>query len=167
MSTPPDRALALVASLRGQLSHLVLATSSASGEPHASTAPACLDDAGRLGICVSGLAEHTRNLLGRPRASVLLLGNGTEPGSAFARPRLTFSCAVRPLARSSPEAAAVLAGLRATCGPSADLVAGLPDAQVFHLIPERGRLVAGFGAAYDVDPRDWSKLTPVGPPPKR
>ena len=60
----------------------------------------------------------------------------------------------------------MLAGLRARFGPSADLVAGLPDARVFHIVPERGRLVAGFGAAYDVDPRDWTHLTPVGPPPR-
>ena len=166
MPTPLARAQELATELRAGLGPIILGTSAFDGEPQASTAPACLDEAGRLGICVSGLAEHTRNLLARPRASVLLLGPESASGSPFARPRLTLACAARLLPAGSPEAHAVLAGLRARFGPSADLVAGLPDARVFHIVPERGRLVAGFGAAYDVDPRDWTHLTPVGPPPR-
>lgn len=167
MSPSLDRAQALAAHLRSRLQGVVLGTSSSAGEPLASTAPAVVDQEGRFGLCLSGLAEHTRNLLARPRASVLLLGDLPEHGSPFARPRLTFPCHARLLPRPSPEALAVLAQLRAAFGPSADLVAGLPDAHVFQLIPERGRLVAGFGAAYDVDPGDWTRLSPVGAPPPR
>jgi putative heme iron utilization protein len=30
------------------------------------------------------------------------------------------------------------------------------------LVPQKGRLVAGFGQAYEVDPLDWSRLSHVG-----
>ena len=47
------------------------------------------------------------------------------------------------------------------------VLAGLPDFQFVRLTPQRGRVVVGFGAAFEVDPRDWNHLTPVGRPSGR
>jgi len=68
------------------------------------------------------------------------------------------------LPRESPEASRILSALRAKFGAPVDLIASLPDFQLIALTPQRGRLVAGFGEAYGVDPRDWTNLTPVGRP---
>jgi heme iron utilization protein len=38
----------------------------------------------------------------------------------------------------------------------------MTDFHLVRLMPGRGRLVTGFGQAYDVDPLDWTQVTPVG-----
>jgi putative heme iron utilization protein len=98
---------------------------------------------------------------------VLLTAAETSAGNAFARPRLTFACAAEPVARDGEKHGAYVAAFREKFGATIDVLATLPDFQFFRLRPQSGRVVAGFGAAFNVDPSDWSQLTPVGPPPAR
>jgi len=164
MSTPLERAQALALQLRQRFKTIILGTATTDGEPDASSVAAILDDAGRFGICVSGLAVHTRHLQRNPRASVLLAEDEADTQQGFARRRITFACTAEHLARGSAEADRLVAALRAKYGATVDVVASLPDFQAIVLTPQRGRLVAGFGEAYDVDPRDWNTLTHVGRP---
>jgi putative heme iron utilization protein len=164
MSTPLERAQALAGQLRQGFKTIILGTATTDGEPDTSPVAAILDEAGRFGICVSGLAVHTRHLLQNRRASVLLAEDEANTQQGFARRRLTFACTAEPLARESAEAGRLIAALRAKYGATVDVVASLPDFQPILLTPHRGRLVAGFGEAYDVDPRDWTKLSHVGRP---
>ena len=159
-----DRARTLVAQLRTGFKTIILGTASPDGEPDASPVAAVLDAEGVFYICVSGLAAHTRHLHANRRASVLLLEDEADTRQSFARRRLTLSCSTSVLPRESPEASRILSALRAKFGAPVDLVASLPDFQLIALTPQRGRLVAGFGEAYEVDPHDWSNLTPVGRP---
>ena len=167
MSDALARATALTAHFRATLSTIVLATTSADGEPDASVAAALLDVDGAFVIYISGLAAHTRNLRAVPRASVLLVAPESATTQALARPRLTFACTAEPIPRDTPAHAAFVTAFRAKFGPTIDVVATLPDFQFVRLIPQRGRVVAGFGAAFEVNPHDWSQLTAVGRPAAR
>ena len=95
---------------------------------------------------------------------MLLVEDEAVTAHPFARGRLTFACAVSLLPRGSAESGPLLAALRAKFGATVDLIASLPDFQVVRLTPERGRLIAGFGEAFEIDPQDWSRLTPIGRP---
>jgi putative heme iron utilization protein len=161
------RARALTAELRAHLATVVLGTATADGTPDASVTAALLDSDGAFVIYVSGLAAHTRHLRVNPRASVLLTAAETSAGNAFARPRLTFACDTEPVARDGEKHRTYVAAFREKFGATIDVLATLPDFQFFRLRPQSGRVVAGFGAAFNVDPLDWSQLTPVGPPPAR
>jgi putative heme iron utilization protein len=152
------------ADFRAQLRTLVLGTAASDGTPDASIAPAIVDRSGAFVICISGLAAHTRNLRANPRASVLLAADEAATPQPFARRRLTFTCTAQPVARGTPEHAALFAALREKFGPTLDVLAGLPDFDLVRLVPTAGRLVLGFGAAYDVAPLDWQTVTPVSRP---
>lgn len=167
MSDSLSRARDLIAQFRANLSTVVLGTSSADGEPDSSVAATLLDPSGAFVVFVSGLAAHTRNLRANPRASVLLVEAETSTTQPLARRRLTFACAAEPVARDSAAHAALVTAFRAKFGGAIDLLAGLPDFQLVRLTPLRGRVVVGFGAAFAVDPHDWTQLSPVGPPPAR
>lgn len=167
MSDPLLRARDLIAQFRANLSTLVLGTSSADGEPDASVAATLLDPSGAFVVYVSGLSAHTRNLRANPRASVLLVEAEIATPQPLARRRLTFACAAEAVARDSAAHTALVAAFRAQFGEAIDLLAGLPDFQLVRLTPLRGRVVVGFGAAFDIDPHDWTRLSPVGRPPAR
>lgn len=164
MSDSLSRARELAAQLRRNLQTVLLATASAEGEPDGSVAAALLDDDGVFHIYVSGLAAHTRNLTANARASVLLVEDEAVTRLPLARRRLTFACTVGAVPRASPEFARLAARFREKFGGTIDLLVGLPDFQFVRLVPRRGRLVAGFGEAYEVDPLDWSRLSPIGRP---
>ena len=116
---------------------------SAAGYPFVSSLPYGLDEACRPVFLVSGLAEHTRNLLADPRASLLVLeGEGWRLDQA----RVTLLGRVLPLEpgeairtrylRYRPEAADYLA---------------LGDFRFFRMEPERARFIGGFGRMGWVD----------------
>jgi putative heme iron utilization protein len=167
MSDPLPLAHSFIAELRGNLSTVCLATTNREGIPEASVAATLLDADGAFIIYISGLAAHTRNLRENPRASVLLAEPETATTSALARRRLTFTCNAATVPRESTAHPELVTAFRAKFGPTIDVLAGLPDFQFVRLTPQRGRVVVGFGAAFEVDPRDWNALTPVGRPPTR
>ena len=167
MSDPLPLAREVGADFRVNLSTVCLGTASADGLPEASVAAALLAADGAFVIFVSGLAAHTRNLRENPRASVLLAEPETATTSALARRRLTFTCNAETVPRESTAHPELVTAFRAKFGPTIDVLAGLPDFQFVRLTPQRGRVVVGFGAAFEVDPRDWNALTPVGRPPTR
>jgi hypothetical protein len=167
MSDPLARARELTAAFRAQLSTVILGTAAPDGTPDASVAATLLEADGAFVIYISGLAAHTRHLRVNPRASVLLLEPENTPGNPLARRRLTFACTAEPVARESSAHAALVLAFRQKFGATIDVVSTLPDFQFVRLQPQSGRVVAGFGAAFEVNPRDWSDLTPVTRGPAR
>jgi putative heme iron utilization protein len=159
-----DRARAWAFTVRGGFKTIILGTASPTGEPEASVAAAILAPDGSFRIFVSGLAAHTRHLLETGRASVLLADDEAVTAQPLARRRLTFACAAAAIARDHPEFPASIQALREKLGPAFDLLTGLGDFQLIRLTPQRGRLVAGFGETYEVDPLDWGRLTPFARP---
>lgn len=164
VSSRLERARACTASLRAQFKTIILGTASPAGEPEASVAAAVLSSDGSFHIFVSRLAVHTRQLLDTGRASVLLAEDEAISPQPLARRRLTFTCTAQGIARDHPDYPTALQALREKIGPAFDLLTGLGDFELIRLCPQRGRLVAGFGEAYEVDPQDWTRLSPVGRP---
>ncbi len=159
-----ERTRAWALALRSSFKTIILGTASPTGEPEASVAAAVLAADGSFHIFVSGLATHTRHLVETQRASVLLAEDEADTAQPLARRRLTFACTATVIARDQPEFSASLPALRAKLGPAFDLLTTLGDFQLIRLTPQRGRLVAGFGETYEVDPRDWTQLTALGRP---
>ena len=145
-----DSAAALLAAQRT----LHLATVTPDGVPEASVAPFVLHD-GALWVYLSALASHVANLRAGcgdgAGAGVALVRDEAHCDEPFARPRLSFTCAVSEQPRETPAWNAVLDAFEARFGETAAVVRALPDFTLFRLAPLRGRVVAGFARAGALD----------------
>ena len=157
------RAQAWVADRRANFRTVFLATASSTGEPEASVVAAALDAHGAFLIHVSGLAAHTRQLRETGRASVLLAEDENATTQPLARRRLTWRCTAEFLPPADPRFPTAVEAMRARFGATLELTLALPDFHLVRLQPQSGRLVAGFGETYEVDPADWTKLTALAP----
>jgi hypothetical protein len=156
------RAQETTAWFRREFKTVLLGTASRESEPDASVAPATLGGDGAFYVYVSTLSAHTRNLLNTSRASVLLIEDESASAQLLARRRLTFPCAAALVPRNSEAFLREMDALKAKFGKIMEHLETMTDFQLLRLTPERGRLVNGFGAAFDVDPLDWSRLTHGG-----
>lgn len=128
--------------LRG-LDRATLATS-LGGWPYASLVlVACDHDATPL-LLLSRLAQHTQNLAGDPRVSLLLDGTAglDDP---LTGPRLTVQ------GRAEPSGEERLRRRFLARHPSAELYAGFADFAIYRVAVERAHLVAGFGRIHWID----------------
>ena len=157
------RAQAWVADRRANFRTVFLATASSTGEPEASVVAAALDAHGAFLIHVSGLAAHTRQLRETGRASLLLAEDEAATTQPLARRRLTWRCTAEFLTPADPRFPNAAETMRARFGATLELTLTLPDFHLVRLAPQGGRLVAGFGETYEVDPADWTKLTALAP----
>jgi putative heme iron utilization protein len=103
---------------------------------------ACDLDATPL-LLVSGLAEHTRNLVEDDRAGLLIDGTAglADP---LTGPRLSLLARAQRLEPGSAEDRR-LRDRYVSRHPGASLYAGFGDFALWRLVPTRGHLVAGFG----------------------
>jgi heme iron utilization protein len=108
----------------------------APGYPFVTLLPYVLDEACRPLFLLSGLAEHTRNLLADPRAS-LLIADGV--GGPLQQARLTLIGPVQPVSLSE---AGVARYLRYSPESSEYLMLG--DFRFFRMEPEKVRYIGGF-----------------------
>lgn len=111
------------------------------GYPFASLTSVATDCDGAPLLLLSGLAHHTRNLLGDARGSLLLAEGGK--GDPLAHPRLTI---VGRLARTA-DARARARFLRRH--PKSALYVDFPDFSFWRLEPEAAHLNGGFARAAD------------------
>lgn len=125
--------------LRGTLT-ASLATS-LEGHPYASLVIFAVDQAGHPLLLLSDLAEHTANLRGDPRASLLL--DGTQGLSErLTGPRLSL---IGEVAKILEEREALVQRF-ISYHPSAAFYAGFKDFNLYRMSLSRAHLVAGFGA---------------------
>lgn len=117
----------------------------AKGWPFGSLTPFALTAAGEPIVLLSGLAEHTQNLLADSRVSLFV-----QDGQALADPqagaRATLLCTARTLAEA--EAQAVARASYVEHFPNAVALLQMGDFQFFCLSIERVRFIGGFGAMY-------------------
>jgi heme iron utilization protein len=135
---------------------LVISTVSADHIPNASYAPFVIDESRSIYIYVSGLSTHTQNLHAIPKASVLFIEDESQTQQIFARRRLTFECTATLIERETELWNQILSRFEARFGDIIQILRDLPDFRIFKLTPNQGRFVIGFGAAYEVDPNDFS-----------
>ena len=153
----PEKLLQLYETFIDQFQSVILGTVSLEGIPQASYAPCIVDEARNIYIFVSGLSAHTQNLASTGRVSALFIKDESDTSQIFARQRLSYACTVSLLERNQTWEA-IAQKFQARFGSIVEVMVGLPDFRIFQLTPQSGRFVVGFGAAYDVDPDDLSRL---------
>ncbi|MET0261956.1 MAG: DUF2470 domain-containing protein [Rariglobus sp.] len=156
------KARAAIEQLKSGLRTAILGTASSAGEPDASVAPVVLSADGTLHTYVSEMSAHTKNLRETGKASLLVIEDENTAAQLLARKRLTLRCSATLIERDTPVFVSVMTAMKEKFGPVMQHLEGMVDFHVVQLTPARGRLVCGFGQAFDVDPTDWTKVSHVG-----
>jgi len=133
-----------------------LATVGESGDPWCSLVVYGPDAEGNPVLLVSTMAEHGRNLVTDPRAS-LAINDPSAPGDPLDRPRITLAGRV---VRPEGEAAEAALDAHVAAIPGARLYAGWDDFSVWILEVERVRWVGGFARMDTVSREEYRAAEP-------
>lgn len=133
---------------------LILGTLDETGAPDSGLTPFLYRD-GLFYVYLSQLARHTAQLQRDPRVSLLIHGGDDSTPNPFTDKRFSAQAEASPV---GADVDPILDAMSAKLGQTLQLLRGLPDFSLYALRPRRGRLVVGFGAAFEVDPADL-KLT--------
>ncbi len=158
----PDKLLQIYQAFPSQFKSAVLGTVSTEGQPQASYAPCIVDADKNIYIFVSGLSAHTQNLSATGKVSVLFVEDEAKTTQMFARKRLSYDCSSVLLSRGTGKWDVIAQQFAERFGNIVEVMISLPDFRLFQLKPHSGRFVMGFGAAYDIDPKDLNKLIHKG-----
>lgn len=105
-----------------------------------------VNDGNKFYIYISKVAEHYNNIVNNPEVSIMIIEDEQDVDITFARGRVSFSGTARILKDNQ----AIIEKLRERQGKSImDILVGL-DFDVFEMEVKEGRLVKGFGKAFDV-----------------
>lgn len=150
--------LEAVVQLLHENNQAALATLSRSspGYPFASVLPFAPDPDQCPVFLMSRLAEHTRNLLADPHASLVIQAPGRDAPEAS--PRLTLQGEIRPIEATPALVARYLRYL-----PGAERYLELGDFGFYRMTPQRLRLVAGFGQVGWIERAQWQALATLPP----
>jgi hypothetical protein len=143
--TESNRALPIRALLERER-HGVLCTLSSKmeGWPFGSVTPYALTAANEPILLMSGLAEHTQNVLADARVSLFV-----QDSAAIANPQAGARVTLLGRAEPAPEADAADARARFLARfPESESLFQLGDFRLFKLRPERVRYIGGFGQMY-------------------
>jgi putative heme iron utilization protein len=132
------------------------------GMPEASYSPAVIDDERNFYVHVSELSSHTANLRETGKASVLVIEDESTASNIFARKRAGFTCSTELIERHSEDWEKTMNHFEEKFGKMVDFLKTMEDFHLFRLCPEKGRLVLGFGKAYEVTGKNLSKLQHIG-----
>ena len=144
---PEDDAFKLLSSRKT----LVMATADKNGVPSVRYAP-FVHHAPPLYVYTSPRSRHTRNMLETAKASVMFIEDEARTRNFFARKRFTCQCGAESVGRETTEWRTAMSLFRKKFGMVFDMIPPLPDFVLFHLIPDGGLYVSGFGQAFDVGP---------------
>ena len=149
--------LADVIHLLHEASHAILSTHSTQlpGYPYGTAVPLVLDEAQRPLLLISALAEHTKNLLADPRASLAVVEAGQANVQDAARATLVGR--IEPF---QPTAELVQRYLRYQ--PDAEQYLQL-DFMFFRLHVERLRYIGGIGRMGWLDAEAWQAASVLDP----
>jgi heme oxygenase (biliverdin-IX-beta and delta-forming) len=128
------------------------------GDPEAALLPfAHRDDYAAVFVQASGLARHTRGLLGGARVGVLIHAGDTVDSDPMQLPRLSVQATVSVLDRESAAYAAAAERFIARF-PAAEMTLALGDFNLYALTLGRGRYVEGFARAFNVGPDTFNDM---------
>ncbi len=133
--------------MRGRATATLATQLAGSGWPYASLVLVATAGDGAPLLLLSRLAEHTKNIAGDARVSLLFDGTETSP-SRLAGSRAT----VLGRAMRTPDKGEL--GRFIARHPEAEAYAGFADFGLFRIAVERAHLVAGFGRIHWVDERE-------------
>lgn len=144
----PEELQQEAASFRDGFLTVLLATVSPQGQPDASYAPCVVDDTQAVYVFISELAQHTKNLLAVPQASLLFIADETGSKNIFARRRLSLNCTAEVLPRDHSQWNHLLAQFEDKFGNTINLLKTLPDFHLIRFSAGQGNYVRGFAQAY-------------------
>ncbi len=107
-----------------------------------------LYDSGCFWIFVSQLSSHTQHLFDRSDVSILVYNAEEKIVNPFAIKRLSAACEAKPVVKNKEEMLDLMAD---KLGETVSLLRKLGDFHLFCIRPKSGRLIAGFGQAFDID----------------
>ena len=139
---------------RREYDAVMLSTASLEGIPDASYAPCFLDGEGRCHVLISQLAQHTKNLVSQPIASLMWIEDRESSRNAFARRRLALLCRAEYIEREGKDWGRILKEMEDHLGSTVKLLASLPDFMLFRFDAAEGNYVRGFAQAYPVTGND-------------
>jgi len=138
-----------VAELTGAFQTVLMATSSAQGDPEISYSPCVIVD-GFLYVFVSELSVHTGNLHDNPRASLLFIENESECRNLHARRRVTYHAGASLIPRDDPEWTVALTEFERRFGEIIPVLKSLPDFHLFRFTTDSATIVRGFADAHTI-----------------
>ena len=139
-----------------------LGTADQTGVPEASYSPSIMDEGSNFYVHVSELASHTSNLRDSARASVLIIEDESTAENLFARKRVAYQCSALLIERHSDQWENVVYQFEEKFGKIIGFLKTMEDFHLFKLTPTSGRLVLGFGQAYDISGAGMKDLSHVG-----
>ena len=148
--------------LLNEFKSIQLGTVDLEGIPEASYSPAIVDDDRNFYVHVSELSSHTANLRETGRASLLVIEDESTASNIFARKRVGFTCKTELIERRTDDWEKVMDQFEDKFGKMVDFLKTMEDFHLFRLRPEKGRLVLGFGKAYEVMGEKLSELQHIG-----
>lgn len=161
----PDPALAKAqaeyTSLLASFQSVQLGTLSKDGTPEASYSPAVLAGGKKFYICVSDMSAHTANMLESGKVSVMIIADESASSQIFARKRATFACAVSEIGRDTERWNTLINLFSEKFGDVVEHIRQMSDFHMLELAPFRGRVVLGFGRAFDVSGENLDVLEHV------
>lgn len=129
---------------------LSMSTIDEQGRAYTSYTPfVCID--GNYYIFITELAPHTQHILRQPDISIMVIDDESKSKNVFARVRVLYYTKASQVSRTSEEGVNVLQILQDRCGNTMNVLKQLSDFILFKLTPTSGRLVTGFGKAYELD----------------
>ena len=150
-----ERARTIVAG--GRTAALSTIAPDSGGVPFGSLVAHAVDELGRPLLCLSDLAEHSRNLTADPRASIMVTEASPEAGGdPLASGRVTLLGEVTVLA--GPERATALACYRAVHTDA--FYVEFSDFRLYRLEVSSARFVGGFGRMSWVTAADYAQAEP-------
>jgi|TARA_X000000368_G_scaffold50814_1_gene36295 putative heme iron utilization protein len=148
--------------LLNEFQSIQLGTADQTGVPEASYSPSIVDEGRNFYVHVSELASHTSNLRDSARASVLIIEDESTAENLFARKRVAYQCSASLIERHSDQWESVIDQFEEKFGKIVGFLKTMEDFHLFKLTPTSGRLVLGFGQAYDISGTGMKDLSHVG-----
>jgi len=140
---------------------VILGTSNADGTPDASYSPAVMDDDRNFYVYISEMSSHTRNIMARDEASLMVIEDENSAEQIYARKRATFDCKAEELPHGSADWQKIVPLFKERFGKIFDSLLEMGDFHLFALRPTKGRLVVGFGRAFDITGEKLDRLEHV------
>lgn len=150
-----DAQLAKLLLTENTVGYLSTLTSDPPGYPFGSVLPYVVDSQGNPVFMVSALAEHTKNFLADPRASLLVAEQPRANLDPLALQRATL------IGRVEPASAEEVRDSYLRVHTSARNSSEMQDFSFYRLVVERVRYVGGFGRMSWVDPLEFAAVAEI------
>jgi hypothetical protein len=126
---------------------IMISTKDKEGKLHVSYSPVVFQD-DKAYCYMSTIAQHARNLNANAEASIMWIADESDSKQIFARGRVTFDASTKTL--SSEQQENIHPKFVERFGDIVDRFKEMADFSVYEFSLDQGRLVLGFGQAFDV-----------------